>query len=60
MPFPVPAHIAAQLDSINRAVEEAFKAGELTRMVQLVYHENATAFPVGQSHKRTGRQIETV
>lgn len=50
MPFPVPPSVCAELDEVNRLFEQCFQAGDMTKLVESVYHDNAKALPPGTSN----------
>ena len=49
MPFPIPASVVAQMDELNAVVEQAYQAGDMSRLVETAYHTDAKAMPQGQT-----------
>ena len=50
MPFPVPSSLVSGLDAVNSGVEEAFKAGDMARLVENTYIKEAKVLPSGHTN----------
>ena len=49
MPFSVPASIGTELDGLNTLFEQTFQAGDMTQLVETVYHKDTKVLPQSQT-----------